>query len=191
MTASMFKGIIVGAVVATTGGAIAGYNMMEEPAPAAPLFAEVISAVPATETIEVPREVCEEVEVTHQKELRDKHRIMGTATGALLGGLLGNQVGGGSGKTVATVAGAAAGGYAGNKVQERVQSDDVYTTVETRCDTIVEVEDRIIGYDVTYRIGDQQNQIRMDRDPGKRIPLADGVLSVEGDNAAAKTSLSS
>ncbi len=191
MSASMIKGIVVGAVVATAGGAIAGYQMMGEPMPETPRFAEVVSAVPATEKFEIAREVCEDVEVTHQKELRDKHRIMGTATGALVGGLLGNQVGGGSGKTLATVAGAAAGGFAGNKVQQKVQSDDVYTTTETRCETIVEFEDRVIGYDVTYLINDEEHLIRMESDPGQRIPLADGVLSHDDQSPAGQSPLSS
>lgn len=29
----------------------------------------------------------------------------------------------------------------------------------------------MLGYDVTYKIGDQQGKIRMDRDPGMQIPL--------------------
>ena len=191
MSASMIKGIIVGAVIATTGGAIAGYNMIDEPMPETPRFAEVVSSVPATEQVEVSREVCEDVEVTHQKEPRDKHRIMGTATGALVGGLLGNQVGGGSGKTLATVAGAAAGGFAGNKVQEKVQSGDAYTTTETRCETIIDFEDRIIGYDVTYLINNEERRIRMDNDPGQRVPLADGVPPADDQSAAGQSPLSS
>ncbi|GAB7269399.1 hypothetical protein DZS_07920 [Dickeya ananatis] len=30
---------------------------------------------------------------------------------------------------------------------------------------------KVLGYDVTYKIGDQEGKIRMDRDPGTRIPL--------------------
>jgi len=188
MNTSLIKGIVVGAVVATAGGAIAGYRMMDPAEPPAPQFAEVISAVPVTETDEISREVCKEVEVVHQKEARDKHRVMGTATGAIVGGVLGNQIGGGSGKTVATVVGAAAGGYAGNKVQEKVQSGDVYTTLETRCETVVEFQDRVVGYDVTYQIGDEEGQARMDADPGERIPLADGELLMESVAPALRSS---
>jgi uncharacterized protein YcfJ len=188
MNASLIKGIVVGAVIATAGGAIAGYRMMEQSEPSLPQFAEVISAVPATEKTEISREVCADVEVMRQEEARDKHRIMGTATGALVGGLLGNQVGGGSGKTVATVVGAAAGGYAGNKVQEKVQSGDVYMTLETRCDTVVEYQDEIVGYDVTYQIGEEQGTARMDKNPGTRVPLIDGKFPVGADAAALQSS---
>ena len=178
MSASMIKGVVIGAVVATAGGAIAGYNMMDgKPfAPPPPAFAEVLQVVPATEQIALSREVCEDVQVTHKKAPRDKHRVAGTATGAVIGGVLGNQVGSGSGKKIATVIGAAAGGYAGNRMQKRTQDNDTYTTTETQCDTITEYQDKVIGYDVTYRIGEEEGQVRMDSDPGEQIPLVDGKL---------------
>jgi uncharacterized protein YcfJ len=179
MDISWIKGLTVGAVIATTGGAIAGYNMIEQPTFSPPEFAEVVNVVPATEQVEVAREVCKDVEVTHKKDPRDKHRLMGTATGAVVGGVLGNQVGSGRGKALATVVGAAAGGLAGNKIQERAQSDDTYTTTETQCDTVVEYQDKVVGYDVTYRIGAEEGQVRMDRDPGEQIPLVNGELPSE------------
>ena len=32
-------------------------------------------------------------------------------------------------------------------------------------------DEKMLGYDVTYKIGDQQGKIRMDKDPGAQIPL--------------------
>lgn len=178
MNIAWIKGIVVGSVVATAGGAIAGYNMIGTPAAPPPAFAEVLQVVPATEVVSVPREVCEDITVTHQAQPRDEHKVIGTATGAVLGGLLGNQVGGGSGKKIATVAGAAAGAYAGRKAQERVQADDTYTTTEQRCSTVSETVAKTVGYDVTYRIGSEQGQIRLDQDPGEQIPLVDGKIAI-------------
>ena len=178
MNSAWIKGIVVGGVVATAGVTIAGYNMGGAPKLAPPEFAEVIEVVPATEVVSVPREVCEDVTVTHQAEPRDKHKVIGTATGAVIGGILGNQVGGGSGKKIATVAGAAAGAYAGRKTQERVQSDDTYTTTEQRCQTMSDSTEKVVGYDVTYRIGDEEGQVRLDQDPGDRIPLVDGEIAI-------------
>ena len=178
MDGSWIKGIVVGAVIATAGGAVAGYNVFDGGALAQPTVADVMEVAAVTEAIATPREVCEDVTITHKKPPRDKHRLMGTATGAIIGGVLGNQVGGGTGKKVATVAGAAAGGYAGNKIQQRAQSDDTYTTVEQQCNTVTEYVESVVGYDVTYRIGDEQGQVRMDRDPGDSIPLVDGELAL-------------
>jgi uncharacterized protein YcfJ len=76
---------------------------------------------------------CYDVQVERPKEVKDEHKIAGTAIGAVAGGLLGNQVGGGSGKKIATVAGAVGGGYAGRKVQEN-QQNKTETVTERRCD---------------------------------------------------------
>ncbi len=76
---------------------------------------------------------CYDVQVERPKEVKDEHKIAGTAIGAVAGGLLGNQVGGGSGKKIATVAGAVGGGFAGRKVQEN-QQNKTETVTERRCD---------------------------------------------------------
>jgi uncharacterized protein YcfJ len=76
---------------------------------------------------------CYDVQVQKPKEVKDEHKVAGTALGAVAGGLLGNQIGGGSGKTIATVAGAAGGAYAGRKIQENNQNK-TETVTERRCD---------------------------------------------------------
>jgi uncharacterized protein YcfJ len=183
MNSSMLKGLAIGAVLATAGGAIAGYNMVggnltSSAVTAVPTHADVLNVVAATETFSVPREVCRDVAVTKQKPVKDEHQVVGTVAGAVIGGVIGNQIGGGSGKKIATVAGAVGGGYAGNKIQEHHQANNTYTTTESRCSTVSDSAERIVGYDVTYRIGDEQGKVRMDRDPGSQIPLVDGKLAL-------------
>jgi uncharacterized protein YcfJ len=82
------------------------------------------------------RVVCRDVQVVHKVPHKDKHRIAGTAIGAVAGGLLGHQVGKGKGKTLATAGGAVAGGVIGNKVQKAHQENETYTTTERRCDEV-------------------------------------------------------
>lgn len=82
------------------------------------------------------RVVCRDVKVVHQVPHKDKHRVAGTAIGAVAGGLLGHQVGKGKGKTLATAGGAVAGGAIGHHVQAEHQKHDTYTTVERRCDEV-------------------------------------------------------
>jgi len=176
MDKSMVTGLIIGAVVATAGGVIGGLSMFGDKEPA---YAEVINVVEATETVQTPREVCEDVPVTRQAPVKDEHKILGTVTGAVIGGVLGNQIGGGTGKKLATAAGAAAGGYAGNKVQENMQAKDTYTTVERRCRTVTDTSQKVIGYDVTYRLGDKESTVRMDQPPGNRIPVENGQLVLD------------
>ncbi len=167
MDKSMLVGAVLGAVGVTAGGAVATYSLVSS----GPEFAEVIAVQPVKETIKTPRQVCKDVVVTKQRPVQDQHQIAGTLIGAVAGGLLGNQVGGGNGKKIATVAGAAAGGYAGNKVQENMQASDTYTVTETRCSTVTDSSEKLVGYDVQYRLDDKVSQVRMDHDPGSRIPL--------------------
>lgn len=171
MNKSLLVGAVLGAVGVTAGGAVATYSLVS-----GPQYAEVLAVTPVNETIKTPRQVCNEVTVTRQRPVQDQHRIAGTAVGAVVGGLLGNQIGGGTGKKVATVAGAVGGGYAGNKVQEHMQNSDTYTTTETRCNTVTDVSEKLLGYDVKYQLGDKVDTVRMERDPGARIPVQDGQL---------------
>jgi uncharacterized protein YcfJ len=172
MNKSMLVGGVLGAAVVTAGGAFATYTLVDR----GPHFAEVLAVEPIKETIETPREVCRDVTVTRQRPVQDTNRIAGTAVGAVVGGLLGNQVGGGNGKKIATVVGAVGGGYAGNQMQGRMQANDTYTTTETRCNTVTDSHDKVVGYDVKYDLDGEVGQVRMDRDPGERIPFRDGQL---------------
>jgi uncharacterized protein YcfJ len=178
---SLLTGIAVGVAVATAGGAIAGYKMMDKPQ-----YAEVLNVKPIKETIRTPREECHDEQVTHQRPVKDQNRIAGTALGAVVGGLLGNQVGGGRGKTVATVAGAAAGGYAGNKTQEHMQEGDTYTTTEQRCRTVNDTSEKISGYEVRYRLKGKEDSVRMDHEPGDKIPVKDGQLVLGNEDNSAQ-----
>ena len=173
MDKSMIIGIVAGAVAVTAVGGFAGYKAMKGPD-----YAEVISAKEVTEKVRTPREECKDVTVTHQAPVKDEHRIAGTAIGAVLGGVLGNQVGGGKGKTLATVAGAAGGGYAGNKVQQNMQESDRQTETKTRCKTVYDSSTKSLGYDVTYRLNGKQDVVRMNHNPGQRIPIRNGELEL-------------
>ncbi|MNJ08462.1 hypothetical protein D3C77_25730 [compost metagenome] len=164
---SMLVGAVLGAVGVTAGGAVATYSLVKS----GPEYAEVVAVQPVKQTVKTPREVCKDVTVTRQAPVKDQHQIAGTVLGAVAGGLLGNQIGGGTGKKIATVAGAVGGGYAGNKVQEGMQERDTYTTTQTRCNTVNDLSEKVVGYDVKYSIGDKIGQVRMDRDPGSQIPL--------------------
>lgn len=166
MNKSMLIGGVLGAVAVTASGAFATYSLLRGPS-----YAEVVAVKSVKETVKTPRQVCRDVAVTKRKPIKDDNRIVGTAVGAVVGGLLGNQVGGGNGKKVATVAGAVGGGYAGNKTQEHLQQNNTYTTTERRCNTEYDVSERIAGYDVSYELDGKVRTIRMDEEPGRRLPL--------------------
>ncbi len=180
MNKSMLTGVIAGAVAVTAIGGVAGYKALNPE----PEFAEVLAVEPVTETTKTPREVCNDVVVNERAPVKDPNRIAGTAIGAIAGGLLGNQVGGGDGRKLATVAGAAAGGYAGNQVQKNMQEKDTVSRTETRCKTVYESHAKTVGYDVRYRLGDEEGRVRMNHQPGPRIPVKDGQLQLDASAAS-------
>jgi uncharacterized protein YcfJ len=179
MNKSAVIGAIAGAIAVTAIGAVASYQFANDEAQ----FAEVIDVKPVTETIRTPREECRDEVVTHQAPTRDPHQVAGTVAGAVVGGVVGSQFGGGSGKKVATVAGAVGGGYAGNKIQEKMQAGNTYTTTERRCTTVTDTHDKVVGYDVTYKLDDKQSVVRMPQAPGARIPVKDGQLLLDAATA--------
>jgi len=163
----MLAGMGIGVAAALGVAAVASMNVFDR----GPQYAQVISATPIKETVKNPRKECRNVTVTHRRAVQDENRIAGSVLGAVAGGVIGHQFGGGRGKDVATVVGALGGGYAGNQVQGAMQNNDTYTTTEQRCKTVYDKSEKTLGYDVTYKIGDQQGKIRMDKQPGSQIPL--------------------
>ena len=175
MNKSMLTGIVVGVAIAAVGGVVASYNWLD----AGGDHAKVLKVTEVRETVQNPREVCQDVQVTRQQPVKDEHQVLGTVAGAVVGGVLGNQVGDGSGKKVATVAGAAAGGYAGNKTQERIQAGNTYVTTERQCETVTDSREEVRGYDVSYRLDGEEGNVRMAHHPGDRIPVVDGQLVLD------------
>ncbi|EKK5267578.1 glycine zipper 2TM domain-containing protein [Cronobacter dublinensis] len=167
MNKSMLAGIGIGVVAALGVAAVASLDVFSP----SPEYAQVVSATPIKETVKTPRQECRNVTVTHRRPVQDENRLTGSVLGAVAGGVIGHQFGGGRGKDVATVVGALGGGYAGNQIQGHLQEGDTYTTQQQRCKTVYDKSEKMLGYDVTYRIGEEQGKIRMDNDPGSRIPL--------------------
>lgn len=172
MNKSMIMGIVFGGATATAVGTVAGYNHLNQ----APSFAQVINVTDVTENYTTPREECADKQVTKIRPVKDEQHVAGTAIGALVGGLIGKNIGGGSGKKIATVAGAIAGGYTGKKTQETMQQRDTYTEIETVCYTVHDQQEKVVGYDVEYKLGEVVNVVRMDHKPDQQIPVKDGQL---------------
>jgi uncharacterized protein YcfJ len=174
MNQSLITGLVVGGIAVTAAGAYAGYQTMDQGR-----SAKVLNVEPMSRTVRTPRQVCASEVVTHQAAVKDPKRVTGALIGAVAGGLLGNQIGDGDGQTVATVAGAAAGGYAGSKVQKNMQEGNTTQTVEQRCRTVYDSVEKPDGYKVRYRLGDHEGSVRMDHDPGRSIPVANGELVLD------------
>jgi uncharacterized protein YcfJ len=182
MNKSLLMGLVIGVVVAAGAGAVAmgGFAKVFGRS----TYAQVLKVTPLSRTIETPRQDCHEVPVTRQKPASDSHQLLGTIAGAVVGGIVGHQVGGGSGRDIATVAGAAAGGYGGNRVEKHIQDKQTVTTMEQQCQTVMDKSEKPAGYSVRYQLGDREGTVKMDHDPGERIPVKDGHLVLDNDDSA-------
>ncbi|MBD2857687.1 glycine zipper 2TM domain-containing protein [Spongiibacter sp. KMU-158] len=190
MDKSFLVGLLIGGATLGSAAGIAAYKSGGEfEVSQQPLIAEVISATPIKESYTVSHQECwdEVVEVPVEQPqnpgYQDENKVTGTAIGAILGGIIGNQVGGGSGKKLATIAGAVAGGYAGRKVQEGMQQPDANampeSKVEQRCKTANEQKERITGYQVSYKIGEETGEVVMKEKPGETLPVVNGKVVTE------------
>jgi uncharacterized protein YcfJ len=175
MDKSMIKGMAVGGIATAMlgAGAVTGYQTLAQPK-----VAEVVAVRPVMQGVTTPQVRCENVQVRRQAPVQDPNRIAGTVIGGVAGGLLGSTIGGGNGKKVATVAGAVAGGYAGNRVQKNLQDNDVVSTTEQRCKTVQQTTQRLVGYDVTYRLNGEEGRARTSFEPGPTLPVKDGRVVV-------------
>jgi len=173
MNRQLVVGGIAGALAVTAIGAVAGYRILDKAN-----YAEVTAVKPAMKAVSVPREECRDELVTLTRPTRDPNQIAGTVAGAVVGGVLGNQIGGGDGKKLATVGGAVAGGYAGNKIQEGMQGRNTYQETQRTCATVHDSRQEQVGYDVTYRLDGLEHVVRMNYDPGRRIPVENGELAL-------------
>lgn len=173
MNTSMLTGIVIGVAAVAGAGAFAGYNAFREPAEA-----EVLGVRPIEKTVRLARQDCHDEPVTRQAPVKDTHRIAGSVAGAVIGGIVGNQIGHGAARDAATAVGVVGGGYAGNEIQDKMQKGNTTTTTERRCTEVYDTEKRTVGYDVRYRLGKMEGTVRMDHDPGNRIPVKDGKLEL-------------
>ena len=151
---------------------------MPAPADDGAQYGRVVAVDPVRETVSDPQRVCKDEVITHTAPPKDQHQIAGMAIGGVVGGLLGNTVGHGRGRTLATVAGAVGGGYAGKRIEEDHQHGTVTRDVERHCSTVASENSRIVAYDVRYEYKGVTRTVRMDHDPGDRVQVQEGVVSV-------------
>ncbi len=97
-----------------------------------------------------------------------------TLLGAVIGGALGHTVGHGNGRTAATIAGAVIGGAIGNNTSRNdgyYSREQRYVPSRERCRTQTRWQrnERLQGYDVTYRYQGTDYRTRTQQQPGQRI----------------------
>ena len=124
----------------------------------------VLSATQVIQQVSVPRQVCN----SEQLAVQAPKSGAGAAMGAIAGGAVGNALGNGSGKAVATVLGLFGGAILGDRVEgaPAQQMQNVQ-----HCTTQNFIENRSMGYNVTYEFAGKQYSVQMPNDPGPTIGL--------------------
>jgi uncharacterized protein YcfJ len=161
-------------------------------APAAsPTFvdrARVDRVDPQYETVQVPRDECSSQWVTENRPVAGSNGYGGVIIGGVAGGILGNQVGKGHGREAATAAGAVIGAIAGDRIANQGGPQYEQTQREVRsCRTVHDVQQRLVGYRVTYEYQGHQYTTVMREQPGRSVPVRVSVTPLEerevrGDN---------
>ena len=150
MNNTALAGIIVGAVALAGAGAIlasSGYNPLQQ-------YAKVVSVEPAFDVTRTPRQVCgDEATLAREASL---------STGA---------------NAAAPVALAAAATAETEKATVPTDGKkEAGAVAETDCLVVYDTRSVQAGFDVTYELDGSQKVVRMDRDPGNRIPVENGEL---------------
>ncbi|ULQ45805.1 glycine zipper 2TM domain-containing protein [Flagellatimonas centrodinii] len=147
----------------------------------APEYAQVIETRPVYQQVQVsqPRQECWQEPVAYRGGNSGNYwftdGVAGSVVGAIAGGVAGHQFGKGRGKDAATALGAIIGAGVGQRVvnSRAPRYDGNGNGYETRCRTLSNsyYEQRLDGYDVTYRYQGRTYSTRMPYDPGARLPI--------------------
>ena len=134
-------------------------------------YGQVVNARPIYESVavDVPQQSCHVETVAREERYRNGDSIGSTIVGGLVGAAIGHNIGHGYGE--ATAVGGLIGAAIGNDASRgsRVVSYRDREVCSTNYRT--EYENRIVGYDVSYRYQGRIYKTRTDRHPGDRIAV--------------------
>jgi uncharacterized protein YcfJ len=135
-------------------------------------FAEVLGSTPVYRQVHVssPQVQCIQQPVA-DAGLSSGNVVAGTILGGVAGGVVGNAVGRNSGQALATVVGAVFGAVAGNRLAGGGASASLDTQQQCRRLETDRIENRLDGYEVTYRYQGRLYHTRLREDPGPRLPV--------------------
>ena len=124
----------------------------------------VISTQPVIQQVSVPRRVCRDEQVLVQQPKTGA----GAAIGAVVGGALGAATGHGPAGAAAAAVGAITGAVVGNNIESTPPAQA--QTVQA-CSVQNFVENRTVGYNVTYEYAGKRYTVQMPQPPGATIAL--------------------
>jgi uncharacterized protein YcfJ len=151
---TVLAGVIVGGVALAAAGAImanSGYNPLQK-------YASVVAVEPAFETTRTPRVVCGDEATLAQAQAQSQALAQGLTPG----------------EAAAPPTPPAPDQPPASQEDKGAAQDG--EAAAPQCLTVYDTKSVEAGYDVTYELDGVQKVVRMDREPGKRIPVEDGEL---------------
>lgn len=176
------------ATAAIAAQAQPAYVQQPMPAPqAGPSFvdrARVQDVQPQYQVVQVPRQECSSQYVQDSPQVVGGERGYGGAIiGGVAGGLLGNQVGRGHGREAATAAGAVIGAITGDRLQNNNNYPQQVVQAPPRevrqCRTVMDSQQQLTGYRVTYEYRGNEYVTVMREQPGRTLPVRVSVTPLE------------
>ena len=194
----MKKNSMLAALIGITGllsaGALASYVAWRNPA-----FADVISVEPVRQIVAAPERACLDEQVSRHESAGNDSPSSSVVIVGMAGGVITRQPA--RVEKVATLATVAAGDPAGRVVQNKkvvarnsqpnktaaeANSQRARDGTSTHCRKLKRVSEKIVAYDVRYRLQGKTAKVRMDHDPGARLPVRNGKVVVVQDSRASK-----
>jgi uncharacterized protein YcfJ len=160
---TVLSGIIVGGVALAAAGAIivnSGYNPLQQ-------YATVVSVQPAFDTVRTPRPVCGDEATLAQAQAQAQAGATASPGAPPPTAADGSTPAPDAQRALTPEQSAAAMADADAKPGEGGTP---------QCVVVYDTSNVDAGFDVTYELDGQQKVVRMDRDPGRRIPVEDGEL---------------
>jgi len=144
--------------------------------------ARVQEVQPQYESVQVPRQECRSQWV-QDAPVASGGGYGGAIIGGVAGGLLGNQVGKGHGKEAATAAGAVIGAITGDRIQNNNNYPQQVVQAPPRevrqCRTVMDSQQQLTGYRVTYEYRGNEYVTVMREQPGRSLPVRVSVTPLD------------
>jgi uncharacterized protein YcfJ len=190
MKKNMVLAALIGITALVSAGALAGYFAWKNPA-----FAEVVSVEPVRQFVAASDRACVDEPVSRRELAANESLASAVVIDGMAGGMITRQPA--RLEKVATLGAVAAGNPGGRAAQEnkvpaktnppgeaagKAHRNQAVAASGAHCRNANRVSEKIVAYDVRYRLHGKTTKVRMDHDPGTRLPVRDGKVVIVQDS---------
>jgi uncharacterized protein YcfJ len=172
MNKKILLSVAIGTAMVLSAGATAGYVAWKNPA-----YAEVVGVEPVTRIVTTPDKSCRSLQAVQPKAPGGESPGAGIVIDGMAGGAIRHQ----DADEAANAATSRADLLRGDATPKQAQQKDTYSAGGLRCRAGNRVVTKVIAYDVRYRLHGKTTKVRMDHDPGQRLPVKDGKVILTRD----------